>query len=145
MEKREFIRTACLACIGGTLTSLLLSSCKSVHYVTGTLENNQLVLKKADFVQTAKDKTTYRQWVLVKSEKLSFPVGVFRFSEQEFAASYLECTHQGCEVAPQGSYLQCPCHGSEYDNRGKVQQGPAEENLKTFQIKTDDANIYILL
>ena len=72
-------------------------------------------------------------------------IGVFRDDDAHFYASYLKCTHQGCEVQPEGKYLQCPCHGSEFDNQGKVQHVPAETNLKTFAVETDTENIYILL
>lgn len=86
-----------------------------------------------------------RQWVLVKTEKLPLPIGVFRFDDNNYAASYLECAHQQCEVEPEGDHLQCPCHGSEYTNTGKLQKGPAEADLKQFKVSTDQTNIYILL
>ncbi|MDX2245411.1 MAG: Rieske (2Fe-2S) protein [Bacteroidia bacterium] len=84
-----------------------------------------------------------RKWVLVKTERLPFPIGVYRFEENKYAASYLECTHQQCEVEPQGDHLQCPCHGSEFSNEGKLQNGPAEADLKTFSVSTDEHHIYI--
>ena len=41
------------------------------------------------------------------------------------------CTHQGCEVAPQGKELKCPCHGSAFNAfTGAVLNGPASSPLK---------------
>ncbi|HWA07446.1 MAG TPA: Rieske 2Fe-2S domain-containing protein, partial [Ignavibacteria bacterium] len=33
----------------------------------------------------------------------------------------------------EGDKFVCPCHGSEYTIDGKVTQGPAKDNLKTFE------------
>jgi Rieske Fe-S protein len=55
----------------------------------------------------------------------------------------MECTHKGCELQPHGSYLSCPCHGSEFNNKGAVQNPPAEHSLKTFNVITDNENIYV--
>ena len=146
MERRAFIKTSCLACVGTVISGTFLASCSSVKYaVATTLENHVLAIKKADFITLKKGKTSYEKWVLIKTEKLPFPVGVFRFEEDEYSALYLECTHQGCEVTPQGEVLHCPCHGSEFSNIGKVLQSPAETPLKTFEVKTDETNLYIHL
>ena len=145
MERRIFIKNACLACTGISLLSTTLQSCSSVHTVLSSLDNNRLVLKKSDFIFLKKEKQVVRQWVLVKTEKIPFPIGVYRFDTDKYAASYLECAHQQCEVETEGDHLQCPCHGSEYTNMGKLQKGPAEADLKTFPITTDEQNIYILL
>ena len=145
MERRIFIKKTCLTCASMTLASTLLQSCSSVHVVMSSVDNNRLVLKKSDFIFIKKEKETIRQWVLVKTDKIPFPIGVYRFDNDKYAASYLECMHQQCEVEPEGDHLQCPCHGSEYSNTGKLQKGPAEADLKTFPITTDENNIYILL
>ena len=57
----------------------------------------------------------------------------------------MECTHRSCELETEGNYLMCPCHGSEFTNKGIVQNPPAEHNLKTFNLKIDNENIYIQL
>lgn len=145
MERRIFIKNAYLTCTGISILGTTLQSCSSIHTVVSHLDNNRLVLKKLDFIFFKKEKQMIRKWVLVKTEKLPFPIGVYRFDADKYAASYLECQHQQCEVEPEGDYLQCPCHGSEYSNTGKLQQGPAEADLKTFPITTDENNIYILL
>ncbi|MFM9944623.1 MAG: ubiquinol-cytochrome c reductase iron-sulfur subunit [Bacteroidia bacterium] len=126
--------------------SSILEGCVSTNYFAqSTLGNNQLIIKKSEFIKTEKGKETQRKYVLVKSEKLNFPICIYKTDEQNYTALFMECTHKGCELQPHGDYLICPCHGSEFSNKGIVQNPPAEENLKTFIIKTDNENIYIYL
>ena len=145
ISRRIFIKNTSVVCAGGCLATVLVAGCKSVHYVSSPLADNRLTLKKNEFMYLHKEEIRYRSWVVVKSPGIPFPVGVFRADDAHFFASYLECSHQGCEVEPEGSYLKCPCHGSEYDNHGKVQHGPAEADLKSFAVETDIDNIFILL
>lgn len=124
----------------------LLQSCGSANYFAQTsLTNNQLSIKKTEFIITAKSKTEWRKYVLVKTEQLNFPICLFRMAGDKFNALLMECTHKGCELLPHGNYLTCPCHGSEFSNDGIVQNPPAEQDLRTFKTTTDHENIYIHL
>ena len=146
MERREFVKTCGFACLGGTALVTLLQSCASSNYFAQTVfENNQIAIKKTEFVKTEKDKSVQRKYVLVKSEKYNYPICVYKTIEENYIALLMECTHNSCELQPYGDYLICPCHGSEFTNKGIVQNPPAEENLKAFNIKTDNENIYIQL
>lgn len=146
MQRRNFIRTGCLACLGSSAVITLLQGCSSAYYAQQVeFKQNSLVVKKSEFVEIKKEKETVRNVVVAKYEKLGFPIAVFRLGEDQYSAVYLECTHQGNEVQPNGNYLVCEGHGSEFDNLGKVTQGPAEDPLRTFVVKTDKENIYILL
>ena len=146
MERRDFIRTSCLACLGGSGFMTALTGCSSAYYAKQVdYKQNNLVIKKSEFIEIKKDKKLTRNVVVAKYEKLGFPIAIFRLDENQYSAVYLECTHQGNEVQPQGDYLVCEGHGSEFDNKGKVTQGPAEKALRTFGVKTDEENIYISL
>jgi Rieske Fe-S protein len=146
MKRRDFIRTSCLSCIGGSALTLALQGCSSAYYAKQIdLKQNELVIKKSEFIEIKKDKQSMRNVIVAKYEKLGFPIAIFRLDENQYSAIYLECTHQGNEVQPHGNYLVCEGHGSEFDNKGKVTQGPAEKALRTFAVKTDKENIYINL
>ncbi len=146
MDRKEFIKTCGIACLGGSALSIFLQSCASANYfAAATFSENKIILRKAEFIRTEKEKVTQRKYVLVKTEKLNYPVCIYKTEEEEYTALLLECTHKGCELHPSGDYLICPCHGSEFTNKGIVQNPPAEENLKTFLITTDHENIYIQL
>lgn len=146
MKRRDFIRTSCLSCIGGSALTIALQGCSSAYYAQQVaLKENNLVIKKTEFIEIKKEKQSMRNVIVAKYEKLGFPIAIFRLEEDQYSAIYLECTHQGNEVQPHGNYLVCEGHGSEFDNKGKVTQGPAEKALRTFVVTTDRENIYINL
>ena len=58
---------------------------------------------------------------------------VFRTGDSKFLALSLVCTHKKCEVEYNGSDFECPCHGSTYSKTGKVTNGPATKNLRTYK------------
>lgn len=143
MIRKDFIKMSCLGCAGIVAGVSLLESCATSHYVNSTLNNNILTIAKSDFITIKNDKQIQRSFVLVKNDAFAFPICVFKISENEYTALYMECTHQGCELNAYQSQLVCPCHGSEFDNKGNVLEGPADTPLKHFEVKTDDQNIYI--
>lgn len=146
MERRQFIKTCGFACMGATAIATVLQSCAGVnYYAQSTISNNRITLKKSEFERVEDGKQTQRKYVLVKTEKLNFPICIYKTDEQNYTALLMECTHKGCELKPQGDYLICPCHGSEFTNKGIVQNPPAEENLRQFNIKVDNENIYVQL
>ena len=147
MDRKEFLKTCGLACIGGTAAlSALLQSCSSGHYYASSeFEGSKLKVLKSEFTQDAKGKTLARKYVIVKPEKLNFPIYLYKVNEQEYSALWMECTHQGAELSAQGEYLTCPSHGSEFDKLGNVTQGPAQKNLRRFHTITDGQYIYIQL
>lgn len=146
MERKEFIKTCGVVCLGGVAITSFLQGCASSTYIAkSTFSGSQIVIPKTEFIQTRNDKIVQRGFVLVKSEKFNFPICIYKSVEGKYTALLMECTHKGCELQPHGSFLICPCHGSEFDNKGIVQNPPAEENLKTFNLTTDHENIYIEL
>lgn len=146
MDRKKFIKACGFACVGGTAFMALLQSCASINYFAQTsLEGDRIMVKKSEFLKTEKEKFVERKFVLVKTEKFGYPIGVYKINENEYSALLLQCTHKGCELQPQGNFLVCPCHGSEFTNRGVVQNSPAEQNLKTFKTSSDNEIIYIHL
>lgn len=146
MDRKEFIKTCGFACLGGTVLTALLESCASTNYFALTsFENNRITIKKTEFVKVEKNKTVERKYVLIKTDKYNFPIGIYKISEDNYSALLMQCTHKGCELNPHGDYLICPCHGSEFTNKGIVQNPPAEQNLQTFKTSSDNENIYIHL
>ncbi len=146
MNRKRFISTCGAYCLGGLGISTLIESCASSNYYAAHgVENNRLVVNRSEFTYIKGKAEEQRSFILVKNEKLEFPICIYRLSETEYTALYLQCTHQGCEVHPYPDYLVCPCHGSEYSNRGKVLQPPAENSLKQFEVLTEGENIVIQL
>lgn len=144
MDRKEFIKTCCLACLGGPVLVALIESCAGAHYFAKTsLQNDRITIKKTEFFKVEKEKLVPRKYVLVKSHKYGFPICIYKISDSDYSALLMECTHRGCELEPLGDYLVCPCHGSEFTNTGLVQNEPATDNLKSFQVTADNENIYV--
>ncbi|MES2680366.1 MAG: Rieske (2Fe-2S) protein [Bacteroidota bacterium] len=146
MNRKDFIKTCGLVCLGGTAMSVLIQGCTGTQYALATAsENKLLTIKKTEFEKVGKKGTVKKQYVLIKPASLNFPVCIYPLPGDQYSAVLLECTHNGCELQPQGDFLVCPCHGSEFSKQGLVQSPPAENNLKTFKITSDHENIYLQL
>ena len=121
----------------------VLSSCQSTHYANGTIEPNGLSIPKSEFTYLKKEKPMIREYILVRNDKLEFPIYLYRFSDNEYSALLMKCTHQGNELQASGDHLNCSAHGSEFNNKGVVAQGPAENNLRSFKVSLDKEKIFI--
>lgn len=143
MNRKEFIGTCTLTCLGALGLSSLLQACSPAQYLQLKKEGDKLRLARRVFIRNEEGR--HRRYVLVKSEEFANPIIVYRFSEDDYSALLLRCTHQGAELSVNGDLLSCAAHGSEFGTRGEVVQGPADENLKSFKIETDRENIYIRL
>lgn len=143
MNRKDFIINSCAACLSATALSGLLSSCKSTQYISGRLNKDGVLLDADEFKIMRKGKTTYRSFIVVRNEALQYPVCVYRFSENEYSALWMKCTHQGTELQASGDRLQCTAHGSEFDNRGQVKNGPADKSLRSFPVTVSNNQIFI--
>ena len=141
MERREFIKNCTTLCVGSIGLSALLQSCGTIHYATSSVDVNKIKVNKTEFVSS---KNVIRKFVVIRSETLQFPICLYK-TEDNYSAVYMQCSHQGCELHPNKTSLVCPCHGSEFSIKGKVQNPPADKDLKQFKIITDNENIYIEL
>lgn len=142
MNRRSFTK-ACLGCVSAAFVPVVLTGCQSTHYAPGTIEENGLAVSKSEFTFLKKDRPMTRQYIIVRNDKLEFPIYLYRFSENEYSAVLMKCTHQGNELSASGDHLTCSAHGSEFNNKGVLAQGPAEKNLRTFNVKTDGDKILI--
>ena len=141
MTRKDFIKTCGFACIGISSVSLLLQSCVSTKNISADIIDGNLVIPKIDFIK----KDAYLKYLIVRNENLHYPIYVFRITEIEYTALYLQCSHQGNELNAFGDKLVCSAHGSEFDNRGVATTGPATEPLRSFPIQIDNQNINISL
>lgn len=146
MDRRLFVKSTCSLCLGGPLLTTILTSCGSTHYVNGTIEGNGISVPASEFSSTKDPKTpTFLPYIVVRNEKLEYPLCVYRFSENDYSALLMKCTHQGTELQVFGDQLHCPAHGSEFSNKGRVSQGPAETDLRTFRVSIMQEKLLIEL
>ena len=145
MERRQFIRKCGVigaSCLG---ISLVINSCTSVHHITGSVENKKVKLSKEEFVINTDKKKSFRKYIIMRIDSSLFPIVIYRYAEDNYKAMLLRCTHQAYELNVNGDLISCTAHGSEFTSKGAVSQGPAEEELKSFPITTDDNNIYLTI
>ena len=143
MDRREFIKNSCTACLSATLIGTAISSCTATRYITGTLGKDGLFVDASEFVTKQNGKTVYRSFIIVRNDALQYPVCVYRFNDNEYSALWMRCTHQGTELQASGDRLQCTAHGSEFDNKGSVKTGPADISLRSFPVTVSNDQLFI--
>ncbi len=143
MDRKEFITTCGLACMGTLVTGTLLTSCTSMKRVDGTITGDYIALNPKEFEKIKKDKTVFRDYIIVQNNSLRFPICVYRIEENNYSALVMECTHQGQELTAYGDKLHCSSHGSEFDKMGNVTNGPAYDPLKTLPVTTEGGMLRI--
>jgi Rieske Fe-S protein len=139
MDRQDFLKTCGMACLASIGVASLLQSCTSSQYFAKSeLEGEYLKVLLTEF-------SAERKFVLVRSERLNFPIYLYQVNSTEYSAVWMECTHQGAELSAHGELLTCPAHGSEFDKLGNVMQGPAQSNLRKFKTKTENQHVLIHL
>lgn len=143
MDRRNFLKKTCTACLSLTVVSTLVSSCLSTQYVAGKIGKDGVVVDKDDFKIIQKGGTAYSSFIIIRNEALKYPICLYRTSENEYTALWMRCTHQGVELQASGDVLQCSAHGSEFNNKGEVRNGPADKALRTFPVVVTNNEIFI--
>ena len=145
MDRKTFIKTCGYTCLGTTSVGLLLMGCVSTNTITSPIENDSLIVPLSAFVKEKNGKKSVLDYVIVQNDQLLYPIYLFRFSNDDFTALYLRCSHQGTELNAYGEKLVCSAHGSEFDNRGNVTNGPAKKPLRSLPKQSNSQNITISL
>ena len=143
MNRRNFLKGSCLACLGIATTSTLLASCKTMLHTSGSLTDNGIKFPLSDFVNGKGTEIKHHTYIIVRNDALQYPICVYRFDETTYSALYMQCSHQGAELQASGDRLTCPAHGSEFDNKGLVQQGPADRSLRSFPTSIVGEELFI--
>jgi Rieske Fe-S protein len=134
MNRKEFLKTCGFGCLA-TITGIsLLQSCSSSQVLSKEIRGSDILVPVKDFETVSNGKTEYKKYVIIQNEILQFPICVYRFSDIEYKALLMKCTHQGAELQVYGDKLQCAAHGSEFSNVGTVESGPANTDLRNFPI-----------
>jgi len=143
MDRREFIKNGCTACLSATIIGAVIPSCTSTRYISGTLGKDGLFVDVSEFLVREKGKTRYHPFIILRNDALQYPVCVYRFNDNEYSALWMQCTHQGTELQAAGDRLQCTAHGSEFDSKGFVRTGPADRSLRSFPVTVLNNQIFI--
>ena len=145
MDRKDFIKSCGMACLGGIGAVAVLQSCTGSKIVSGSINDSDLIIATDDFIIRNIKEVKYKSYVVVQNDLLKFPICVYRLGENDYKALYMECSHQGAELQVFGSKLQCPAHGSEFTNSGAVSNGPADKALRTFPVTITNDQLKISL
>jgi Rieske Fe-S protein len=142
MERSTFLKTCGFACLSGGFLISALEGCAGSKMIAGTIDNSNLVVPASVF---KKENGSYFTYVVVSHPQLKYPVCVYRFTDTEYSALLMRCTHQGTELQVFGDRLECPAHGSQFSDTGQVKNGPADINLRSFPVTNQNNQLLISL
>jgi Rieske Fe-S protein len=145
MDRKQFLKTCGFSCLAGITGVTLLQSCSSSHILSKEIKGSDILVPISDFIIKKKKETTYKKYIIVQNELLKSPICVYRFNATDYSAMLLVCTHQGAELQVFGDKIQCPAHGSEFSNRGVLESGPANTDLRKFPIVIENNILKISL
>lgn len=143
MTRKDFIINSCAACLSVPVVSGLLSACTATQYSTGKIIKDGITVNKDAFLLKEKGGTDYRSFIIIRNDALQFPICLYRFTDTDYSALWMRCTHQGAELQASGDFLQCTAHGSEFNNKGKMTSGPADSDLRSFPVTVSDTELFI--
>ena len=123
----------------------LLQGCSASKILNGKITGDDLVIPVTAFEIVKQGRANLKKYIIAQHELLQYPVCVYRFSDNEYTALWMRCTHQGTELQVFGDRLQCPAHGSEFTNKGAIQSGPADTPLRRFPVAVENGQIKISL
>lgn len=145
MNRKEFLKTCGFGCLAGISAVTFLQSCSSSQVMDKEINGSDILVPLSDFEIKTNGKTEYKKYVIIQNEKLKSPICVYRFGADNYSALLMECPHQGANLQVFGDKLQCGAHGSEFNNKGTVENGPADRNLRNFPITLNNTTLKISL
>ncbi|HRI78639.1 MAG TPA: hypothetical protein PLR06_03810, partial [Cyclobacteriaceae bacterium] len=95
INRRQFVKLTCATCMGTPMMASLLSGCATTHYVEGSLESNGISVSSGEFKIVSGNTSSFREYIIVRHERLEVPIYVYRFTDSEYSALLMKCTHQG--------------------------------------------------
>lgn len=141
MERRDFIKRGCQAClliaVGTMLPSLPAMAAPKKKKPFKAVINDQhqaevpLSLFEDGNLQIIRIKGTF------------YDVALHRSEENIYTAFLMKCTHMDNQLYLTSDGFRCSMHGSEYDKKGQVTKGPSEHPLITYPVSVNDTQVLI--
>ncbi len=141
MERRAFVKQACLGCAGVIGLSALASAitgCSPLPSIMATPNNNLITLDVANFIGENKV-------LVVKNKSMEYDILLVRNNETEYTSLYMQCSHENQPLTATKTALHCSSHGSSFNLDGSVLMQPATKSLKKFKTETINNQIIIHL
>lgn len=145
MDRKQFLKTCGFGCLAGITGVTLLQSCSPSLILSKEIKGSDILVPVSDFEIKNKREKNYKKYIIIQNELLKSPICVYRFDATDYTAMLMVCTHQGAELQAFGDKLQCSAHGSEFSNRGILESGPADKDLRKFPIVIENNILKISL
>lgn len=140
MERRDFLKNSCYACMAAiALGSLFtIESCSTPGAVyTARIRKGRIVIPLKAFGDG--------QTLLVQTIAYREPILVIRKSPGEAKALLMRCSHRGEVLEQRQGQLVCKAHGSVFDLDGNVLLNPASRPLTSFRAILDSRNCIVII
>jgi len=92
MLRKDFIKSCGFACLGGTLSAILLEGCASHKSIAGQLHDEYIELPLTEFEVGNGRQKQYKKYLIVNNSALQYPIAVFRLSADDYSALWMSCT-----------------------------------------------------
>ncbi|MBK8875745.1 MAG: Rieske (2Fe-2S) protein [Bacteroidetes bacterium] len=136
MERRQFIKSACVACAGMAIALPLLNGCSTPsQLIQASLNGDELQVPLTAFAD--------KNYVIVRSKQLEFDVFVKKESDGCYKALLMRCTHRNNPVQRTSAGFVCHEHGSRFNDQGMVLTEPAVKNLTELPTTINQSHINI--
>lgn len=132
MERKEFIKKFA---VGGSIlltAPVLFNSCSD----DGDDDDGDNGGNNPDEIVVDLTQAAYADLNTIGGYAYKNDIIIFRTAEATYLAVSKLCTHSQCTITynHDANELPCPCHGSRFDTSGNVTEGPAEANLKKYNV-----------
>ena len=139
MERRNFIKQSCSAClaIGAGLMLNSLSSCTPLPIYKTIITGNSVTVPSTLLA--------INDLQIVRAKGYEYDIALRKAGEGTYDALLMQCTHADNQLQSTGNGFTCSLHGSAFDKEGSVTKGPAEHSLKKLKTEITEGNIIIYL
>ena len=139
MDRRKFLKHTAIVSAGVAVQTAGCSSSMRAIIMEMPARGEWITVIYTDYKELEEIGGAIQIHVEDKNESII----LMRSSEGRFHALSPICTHLGCEVKAVKTGFRCPCHGSAYGEEGQAVNGPAREDLASYQIAQKGRQISI--
>ena len=134
IDRRDFLKKSALTIAAGTVAFSAIDISKLIA-AAGNSEDTEDTTEKVINLSDYPALQSTGGYAMITDKII-----VIRTSSSNFVTLNITCTHKKCDVEFDGSGFECPCHGSEYNKTGKVLNGPATKNLRSYKTTYNSDN-----
>lgn len=130
MHRRDFLRNTCQACAALALVPVAAT-------LEGCASGAKMLAVENGVLSVPTDVLGDSNTAIVSAQGLANKLMVVKRADGTYVALELICPHKGGPLKVNGDGLECDWHQSRFNYDGKVLNGPAKADLKTYPVEAD--------